>query len=125
MIKHTRIRVVAGKVEEGPLQYSGGYSKAQGWTDIRIVELPPAAVRAARYIYSKGSSVPAIAAKQAGDVLAFNASYVDVASGRCSAGPLPTASRSRRTSPARRLIATTFTLLAAASASAIFPGSTV
>lgn len=81
MIKHTRIRVVNGKVEEGPLQYSGGYSKAQGWTDVRIVELPPAAVRAARYIYSKGGTVPSIAAKQAGDVIAINASYVDVASG--------------------------------------------
>ncbi len=81
MIAHKRIRVINGKVEEGPLQYSGGYSKAQGWTDIRIVELPPAAIRTARYIYSKGSGVPAIAAKQSGDVIAFNASYVDVASG--------------------------------------------
>jgi len=81
MIKHTRIRVVNGRIEEGPLQYSSGYSKAQGWTDIRIVELPPAAIRTARYIYSKGGTVPSIAAKQAGDVFAFNASYIDVASG--------------------------------------------
>ncbi|QTH44978.1 DUF1906 domain-containing protein [Cohnella sp. LGH] len=81
LIAHKRIRIVAGRIEEGPLQYSGGYSKAQGWTDIRIVELPPVAVRAARYIYSKGGNVPSIAAKQGGDVIAFNASYVDVASG--------------------------------------------
>jgi len=82
MIKHTRIRVVNGKVEEGPLQYSDEYSKAQGWTDIRALEIPATAIKSARFVYSKGSNVPSIAAKQAGDLIAFNASYVDVGSGR-------------------------------------------
>lgn len=84
MTEHKRIRVVSGRVEEAPrpFSYSGGYSKAQGWTDIRVITLPPAAVSNAAYVYERGGTVASIGRKQAGAVLAFNASYVDTATGQ-------------------------------------------
>jgi N-acetylmuramoyl-L-alanine amidase len=84
MIAHKRIRVVSGCVEEAPrpFSYSGGFSKAQGWTDIRVIELPPPAIKDARYVYEKGGTVPSIAKNQTGAVLALNASYVEEKSGQ-------------------------------------------
>jgi N-acetylmuramoyl-L-alanine amidase len=84
MIAHKRIRVVSGRVEEAPrpFSYSSGFSKAQGWTDIRVIELPQQAVKDARYLYEKSGTVPSIAKKQPSPILAFNASYVDEKSGQ-------------------------------------------
>ncbi len=81
MIAHKRIRVQAGKVEEGPLTYplSGANSKSQGWTDIRAVDIPPAAVMRTELVIAKGKTVSQILAdvvkQHGGNWLVFNASY--------------------------------------------------
>lgn len=81
MIAHKRIRVQNNKVEEGPLKYplSGANSKAEGWTDIRAVDLPPAAVQRTELVISNGKTASAILddlVKQfGGNWIVFNASY--------------------------------------------------
>jgi N-acetylmuramoyl-L-alanine amidase len=84
MIAHKRIRVVGGRVEEAPrpFSYSSGFSKAQGWTDLRVIELPVPAVKDSRYVYEKGGSVVTAGKRQIVPVIAFNASYVDERSGQ-------------------------------------------
>lgn len=82
MIAHKRIRVNHGKVEEGPLTYprSGPYSKEQGWTDIRIVEMPPEAILRTELIVAKGKTVSAILSdlvkERGGNWLCMNAAFV-------------------------------------------------
>ncbi len=81
MIAHKRIRIQAGKVEEGPLTYplSGANSKAQGWTDIRVVDIPPAAMIRTELVTAKGKTASQILAdvvkQHGGNWLVFNASY--------------------------------------------------
>jgi len=82
MFAHKRIRVQNGKVEEAPLDY-WKYTKGQGWTDIRIAEIPLDAITDAAYIYDNDESVVSIGRdqQQHGKVIAFNASYVNTKSG--------------------------------------------
>ncbi|MFC5528460.1 glycoside hydrolase domain-containing protein [Cohnella yongneupensis] len=85
MIKHTRVRIVNGKMEEAPLQYSGAYSKAQGWTDIRVADIPLAAVMSTELVIAKGKTVPQILAdlvsRKGGNWLVFNASFFNQQTG--------------------------------------------
>lgn len=81
MIAHKRIRIASGKVEEGPLTYprSGQYSKGEGWTDIRVVDVSPAAVLHVELVTAKGKTVSQILAdmvkRYGGNWICFNASY--------------------------------------------------
>ncbi|MEF2247758.1 N-acetylmuramoyl-L-alanine amidase [Paenibacillus sp. IITD108] len=81
MIAHKRIRVQAGKVEEGSLTYplSGANSKSQGWTDIRAVDVPAAAVLRVELVTAKGKTASQILSnlvkQHGGNWLVFNASY--------------------------------------------------
>jgi hypothetical protein len=72
---------VGGGVQEAPLLYTGEYGKAYGYADVRIAEIKPSAITDARYVYEKYGSVVSIGKKQAGKVIAFNASYVQTSSG--------------------------------------------
>ncbi|GBG06344.1 putative N-acetylmuramoyl-L-alanine amidase [Paenibacillus agaridevorans] len=81
MIAHKRIRIASGKVEEGPLTYprSGQYSNGEGWTDMRVVDVPTAAILRAELVTGKGKTVSGILADQVkqhgGNWICFNASY--------------------------------------------------
>ncbi|WEK53308.1 MAG: DUF1906 domain-containing protein [Candidatus Cohnella colombiensis] len=85
MIKHTRVRVKNKKFEEGPLQYSGSYTKANGWTDIRVADIPPGAVLRTDLVIAKGKTASAIlsdlVSKYGGNWIVFNASYFNASSG--------------------------------------------
>ncbi|MEK3882436.1 phosphodiester glycosidase family protein [Paenibacillus sp. PL2-23] len=87
MIAHKRIRIRSGKVEEGPLTYprSGQYSKSEGWTDIRAVDVPAAAVLRVELVTGKGKTVSKILAdmvkQHGGNWICFNASYFNDANG--------------------------------------------
>ncbi|MHA6484452.1 phosphodiester glycosidase family protein [Paenibacillus sp. strain BS8-2] len=81
MIGHKRIRIRSGKVEEGPLTYprSGQYSKGEGWTDIRVADVPAAAILQVELVTAKGKTVSQILAdmvkKYGGNWICFNAPY--------------------------------------------------
>ncbi|BBI32061.1 glycoside hydrolase domain-containing protein [Cohnella abietis] len=85
MIKHNRVRVKNKKLEEGPLQYSGSYEKANGWTDIRVLDIQPAAVIRTELVIAKGKSASAILAdlvgKHGGNWVVINASYFNASTG--------------------------------------------
>ncbi|MFD0959787.1 phosphodiester glycosidase family protein [Paenibacillus chungangensis] len=87
MIAHKRIRIAEGKLEEGPLQYpvTGIYSKQQGWTDMRVAEIPPEAVIRTELVVAKGKTVSAIldqlVRKHSGHWLVCNASFFNAESG--------------------------------------------
>jgi hypothetical protein len=85
MIKHTRVRVKANKLEEGPLDYSGSFSKANGWTDIRVLDIPPAAVIQTELVIAKGKAASAILAdlvkKHGGNWIVVNAPFFNEANG--------------------------------------------
>ncbi|MHA6481045.1 N-acetylmuramoyl-L-alanine amidase [Paenibacillus sp. strain BS8-2] len=81
MIAHNRIRIASGKVEEGPLSYprSGPNSKGEGWTDIRVVDVPAATVLRTELVTAMGKTTSQILAdlvkQHGGDWICFNASY--------------------------------------------------
>lgn len=87
MIAHKRIRIRSGKVEEGPLSYprSGPYSKSEGWTDFRAVDVPLDAIQRVELITGKGKTVSQILAdmvkQHGGNWICFNASYFNDANG--------------------------------------------
>lgn len=87
MIGHKRIRIIKNKVEEGPLTYprSGRYSKGEGWTDIRAVDVPAAAVLRTELVIAKGKTASQILAdmvkQYGGNWLVFNTSYFNPTSG--------------------------------------------
>lgn len=84
---HKRIRIRSDKVEEGPLSYprSGPYSKSEGWTDIRAVDVPVDAVLRVELVTGKGKTVSEILAdvekQYGGNWICFNASYFNDANG--------------------------------------------
>jgi hypothetical protein len=57
MIKHKRVRIQNGIVEEAPLQYIAPFTKSNGWTDIRVAEIVPAALLDSEVILQVGSVV--------------------------------------------------------------------
>lgn len=81
MIAHKRIRIASGKVEEGLLTYprNGPYSKGEGWTDMRVVDVPKAAIQRVELVTGKGKTVSGILAdlvkQHGGNWICFNASY--------------------------------------------------
>lgn len=82
MIAHKRIRAVDRKVEAVPIK-QGVYSthtRQNGWTDIRIIEMPQDCIIDSEYKYHRGETVPGIYeshfSKQEGDFLLFNGSFV-------------------------------------------------
>ncbi|OUS75356.1 hypothetical protein B1748_17925 [Paenibacillus sp. MY03] len=87
MIAHKRIRIVNNKLEEGPLTYtlSGAHSKGQGWTDIRVADVPEAAILRTELVTGTGKTVNQILAElvkqHGGNWICFNASYFNPSSG--------------------------------------------
>ncbi|WP_168120954.1 phosphodiester glycosidase family protein [Paenibacillus sp. HB172176] len=87
MINHKRIRITNNLVEEGPLTYarSGPYSKSEGWTDIRVVDVPLDSIQRVELVTEKGKTVSQIlselVSQHGGNWLCFNASHFNEENG--------------------------------------------
>jgi hypothetical protein len=82
MIEHKRARINNSKVEQGPLTYtrSGQYSKGEGWTDYRQLDIPGAAIVRTELVTAKGKTVSSILAdmvkKYGGSWVCLNGAFV-------------------------------------------------
>jgi len=87
VIGHKRIRIVSNNIQEGPLTYNlkGSNSKSQGWTDIRILDLPPTAVLHAELVIGKGKRATDIlkdqTQKYGGEWVIVNAAFFNPKTG--------------------------------------------
>ncbi|MHA7963507.1 phosphodiester glycosidase family protein [Paenibacillus sp. CAU 1782] len=81
MIGHNRASIKNGKVEHGPLTYprTGKYSKADGYTDYRQLDIPAAAIIRTELVTAKGKTVSGILAdmvkKYGGSWVCLNAAF--------------------------------------------------
>ncbi|WP_164931532.1 phosphodiester glycosidase family protein [Longirhabdus pacifica] len=73
-MEHKRIRIRNGNVEVAPLVYTHPYSRYNGYTDVRILELSN--IQNATYKYSKNETLPQIVKDEQSEVLSFNGSFV-------------------------------------------------
>jgi len=84
VIKHTRGRVKSKKFEEGKLDYNS-FPKADGWTDFRVLDIPPTAVIRTELEVAKGKSESSIladlVAKYGGNWVVINAPYFNSTTG--------------------------------------------